>query len=219
MPQRPIPALGYSWLTSLYDPVVRWTTRERTFKAKLLAQANVAAGDRVLDVGCGTATLAVALKQRHPDADVVGLDADIEILKIARRKIHAAGVEVALDVGRADHLPYEDATFDRAFSSLMLHHLTRAEKRATLAELCRVLRPGGQLHVADWGRAQDIVMRGAFLLVQALDGFKTTADNVQGKLPELIAEAGFCNVRETERLRTPLGTLSLYRGDRPHPQP
>jgi ubiquinone/menaquinone biosynthesis C-methylase UbiE len=215
MPERPIPALGYSWLTSLYDPVVRWTTRERTFKGKLLAQAAVSPGDRVLDVGCGTGTLTIELKQRCPESTIVGIDADADVLAIAARKLRAAGVEVALDIGRSDDLPYEDATFDRAVSSLMLHHLTRAEKKMTLRELFRVLRPGGQLHVADWGRAQDIVMRGAFLVVQLLDGFETTTDNVHGALPELISAAGFQAVCETERMRTPLGTLSLYRGDRP----
>ena len=215
MSARPIPALGYSWLTSLYDPVVRWTTRERTFKSKFLAQAAVSPGHRVLDIGCGTGTLVIELKQRCPQATVTGLDADADVLTIAARKLRAAGVEATLDIGRCDHLPYEDATFDRALSSLMLHHLTRAEKQRTLTELFRVLRPGGHLYIADWGRAHDIFMRGAFLVVQLLDGFKTTSDNVQGALPALIAAAGFQGVRETERMRTPVGTLSLYRGDRP----
>jgi hypothetical protein len=77
------------------------------------------------------------------------------------------------------------------------------------------LRPGGQVHIADWGKAQDAVMRGAFFLIQLLDGFATTTDNVRGKIPEFLREAGLADVRETGRLRTVFGTLSLYRGERP----
>ena len=71
MPESFTPALGYSWLTSFYDPVVRWTTREAEFKARLLAQAEIRPRHRVLDVGCGTATLAMMVKRQQPDATVV----------------------------------------------------------------------------------------------------------------------------------------------------
>ena len=70
-----LPALAYRRLTRFYDPVVRWSTRERTIKARLLAQADIRDGHRVLDVGCGTGTLAVAIKEATPRADVIGLDA------------------------------------------------------------------------------------------------------------------------------------------------
>jgi SAM-dependent methyltransferase len=81
-----IPALRFRWLTAVYDPVVALTTRERTFKHRLLSQAQIEPGMRVLDLGCGTGTLAVWLKQRTPAAEVVGLDADPAVLALARRK-------------------------------------------------------------------------------------------------------------------------------------
>ncbi|MHB1242982.1 MAG: class I SAM-dependent methyltransferase, partial [Gaiellaceae bacterium] len=95
--------------------------------------------------------------------------------------------------------------------SLLFHHLTLDGKRATLAEARRVLRPGGELHIADWGRPHDPLMRAAFLPVQLLDGFATTADNVRGALPALVAAAGFDPVRETRRRRTAFGTLTFLR--------
>jgi SAM-dependent methyltransferase len=94
---------------------------------------------------------------------------------------------------------------------LLFHHLPPDEKRRTLSEVWRVLRPGGELHFADWGEAEDWRMRTAFLLVQLLDGFKNTSENVNGKLPELLDHTGFIDVRETERLRTILGNLTLIR--------
>mgnify|MGYP002777777494 CR=1 FL=1 len=215
MAERYIPALGHAWLTGLYDPVLRFTLREGTFKSRLVAQADIRPGHRVLDLGCGTATLTIRIKRSHPDAEVVGLDGDPDILRRAADKVAAAAVDIALDHGLADQLPYADASFDRVVTSLLLHHLTSDTKRRTLSEIFRVLRPGGQVHIADWGRAQDVVMRAAFLVVQLLDGFATTDDNVQGRLPAMLRGAGFTDVREADRLRTVYGTLSLYHGERP----
>ncbi len=202
--------LKYDWLTSFYDPLLSWTLREETFKRQLIAQANIAPGHRVLDLGCGTATLTLLIKQLHPQAEVVGLDGDAKALAMAQNKIAQAGVEMALVQSLSYQMDFPDASFDRVLSSLVFHHLTSANKYRTLKEIFRVLKPGGALHVADWGKAQNLVMRGAFLLVQMLDGFATTTENVQGKLPDYFREAGFANVRETKRYMTVYGTLSLY---------
>lgn len=210
MQERYIPALAYRWLTPLYDPVVRWTTREKTFKAALLAQAELHPGDRVLDLACGTATLTIAAKQRYPTAMIVGLDGDAEILERARAKAREAGVALHFEQARAQTIPFPDKSLDVVLSSLFFHHLTRESKLAVLREVLRVLKPGGELHVADWGRAANPLMRALFFLVQLLDGFATTADNVAGKLPELMREAGFSDVSEQRRFATPLGTISLY---------
>jgi len=210
-----IPALKYGCLTPLYDPLIRWTLRESTFKRQLLKQARIERGHRVLDLGCGTGTLTLLIKSYYPRADVVGLDGDPKVLEIARAKATRAGLDVTLDNGIAYELPYADESFDRVISSLLFHHLTRENKERTLKKTFRVLRRGGQLHVADWGKAQNMLMRTAFLLVQMLDGFVTTADNVRGFLPELIRAAGFESVRESARYMTIVGTLSLYEARKP----
>jgi cyclopropane fatty-acyl-phospholipid synthase-like methyltransferase len=100
-----IPALGYRWLTRFYDPVVRLTTREATFKEALLRQASIRDGHRILDLGCGTGTLVIMVKRAYPSAEVFGLDADPEALKLARTKLEEAGVEGQLDQGLASALP------------------------------------------------------------------------------------------------------------------
>lgn len=212
---RYIPALRFDALTRFYDPIVAVTTRERAFKTRLVEQMNLKAGQRLLDVGCGTATLTLMLKRSCPDADVVGLDGDPAALAIARSKADDAGLAIELREGMSSSLGVPNQSFDRITSSLLLHHLGFVAKMCTLSSMLRALKPEGQLHIADWGRAQDPLMRIAFIGVQLLDGFATTTDNVRGKLPEYIARAGFVDVEETSRIRTPLGTLSLYRATRP----
>lgn len=212
-----IPALRYPWLTSLYDPMVAWTTREATFKRALLAQAGIQPGQRVLDLGCGTATLTLALKRAAADCLVVGLDGDPAILGQARAKANRAGVAIAFYRGLSYALPYASESFDRVVSSLFFHHLTRVDKRKTFAEIVRVLKPGGELHVADWGQPQNVLMRLAFLGVQVLDGFVTTNDNVRGLLSTLMAESGLANVHVTTQYSTLFGTMTLYRSTKPLP--
>ena len=209
--ERYVPALGYRWLTALYDPVVRVTTRERTFKAALLAQAALGPGESVLDLACGTATLTIAAKLDEPRAELSGLDGDPEILKLARAKAERAGAEIRFDEGYSDRMPYADARFDKVLCSLFFHHLGSDAKLRSFREILRVLKPGGELHVADWGRAANPLMRFAFLGIQLLDGFPNTADNARGLLPQFIRDCSFVDVAETRRYATVFGTLSLYR--------
>ena len=210
-----IPALKYDWLTSFYDPLMQWLLREDVFKRQLLAQARIEPGHRVLDLGCGTGTLTLLIKQNHPQAEVTGLDGDPKALQIARGKAAQRQLSVTLDEGLAQQLPYPDASFDRVVSSLFFHHLTRENKQKALGEAFRVLRGGGELHVADWGEPKNFLFRGAFLIVQLLDGFETTTDNVKGRLPEMIAAAGFQSVQQTAQFGTLTGTMALYRAVKP----
>jgi SAM-dependent methyltransferase len=213
--RRYVPALRFHLLTRLYDPVVRWTTREATFKQRLIAQAKPAAASRVLDLGCGTGTLALMVKRAQPSVDVVGIDPDPEILERARAKARDARLDIQLDQGFSTDLPYEDETFDTVLSTLVLHHLTGPDKRRSLREIARVLRPGGELHVADWGRPSDPLMRMLFLPVRLGDGIEQTRDNAAGALPQIFEQGGLEQATETDRLRTLFGTLSLYRARKP----
>jgi SAM-dependent methyltransferase len=159
------------------------------------------------------------IKRAHLSAEVFGFDADPEALKLARTKLEEAGIEVQLDQGLASALPYANESFDGILSSLFFHHLPSELKLEAMREVLRVLRPGGEFHIADWGKPTSLVMRLAFIGVQLVDGCATTTDNVRGRLPDLLGLAGFDKVEITNCYSTPLGTVSLYRASKLFPWP
>ena len=205
-----IPALRFHRLTPLFDFVAAVTVRDRTIKRHVLAGAGLIGGEEVLDVGCGTGTLAVMAARAAVGVKVTGLDADSAILARARRRAAEADLELRFDEGTSTELPYEDGSFDAVLCTLMLHHLSDDDKRRTASELRRVLRRGGRVIVADPGRPQDPLMRTAVLMtVQMLDGFANTALNVRGELPELLAAAGFREAAPRKRIRAMTGTYEV----------
>jgi len=211
-----IPALGFHRLTPLFDAVAAVAVRDRAIKRRVLACAAIASGEDVLDVGCGTGTLAIAAAGAAPGATVTGLDADPSILAKARNKAAGAGVEVGFDEAMSTALPYADASFDLVLSTLFFHHLPDEAKHQTAAELVRVLRPGGRLVVGDLGRPQDPLMRVAVrVTVQLLDGVATTALSVRGELPDVLTAAGLEAVSVPDRVRTPTGTYEVMTATRP----
>jgi len=207
-----IPALSFAWLTPLYDLLMRIGMQEKAFKRRLVDQADIQPGQRLLDLGCGTGTLTILIKQLHPGAEVVGLDGDAKILAIARSKAAKAGVEIVLEHGLASQLPYPDGSFDCVLTSLMIHHLTTTDKRTAMAEVYRVLRPGGEFHIADFGPPRGVYAR----LVSALiRGLERATENLKGLLPDMLRQAGFEGVEETAYYTTVFGMLVLMCGRKP----
>lgn len=208
---RYVPAAGWRAFTRLYDPVLAKTMREKRFRGEILRRvdADLPEGGTVVDVGSGTGTFALALQRRRSDAQVVGVDGDEEILAVARAKPGAESVEWR--EGLAQELPVEAASADVVTTSLMLHHLLPDDKRKALAEMRRILKPEGRLHVADWGRPGDPLMSGLFYGVQFADGFDRTADHRAGRLPGFIEEAGFGSIERYGRVRTGFGVIELLR--------
>jgi ubiquinone/menaquinone biosynthesis C-methylase UbiE len=145
-------ALAYDiavWMTSLGT--------ERAFRDKLVELARLAPGESVLDVGCGTGTLAIAARRRVGSAGKVnGIDPSPEMIARARKKTLKARVEVVFETAVAESLPFPQATFDAVLSTAMLHHLPDQEaRRQCIHEIRRVLRPGGRLLAVDFGGLAD----------------------------------------------------------------
>jgi ubiquinone/menaquinone biosynthesis C-methylase UbiE len=202
-------AARFDRLTPIYDLLVVALARERTWKPALLTQIRIEPGMRVLDLGCDTGTLAIALARLQPAATLVGLDGDAKILARARRKAADANVEIEFVEGLAQDPPLPRASFDAVVSSLLFHHLRPTTKEVALAKARELLRPGGHIHIADWGQPQDPLMRLLSTSVRLLDGAASTRDSLAGALPSLVARAGFSDVVETGVWRTAVGTLRL----------
>lgn len=182
-----IPALSFRFLTPFYDFIQKYIVRDVRYKTLLIQQANIQAGHKVLDLGCGTGTLAIMAKQSQPDAEVFGLDADPDMLKVAKQKADEKNASVTFDVGFTNQLPYPDNSFDRVMSSIMIHHLKTPDKIKTAQEIFRVLKPNGELHIIDFGKPYTLYGK---LLGPFLYKFEEANDNIAGDLPKIFGEPG-----------------------------
>ncbi|MBS1505956.1 MAG: class I SAM-dependent methyltransferase [Bacteroidetes bacterium] len=205
-----IPALKYDWLTKVYDLVLQFTMPERKFKSALIRQMEIKPNDRILDFGCGSLTLSIMAAQRHPQAQFFGVDIDEKIIFIAKEKLSKTGLNIDVQQYDGNRLPYPDNSFDHVMSSLVFHHLTLKQKYFALEEIHRILKPSGQFHIADFGKPTSIFQRFGFYLVQLLDGFQTTTDNIQNLLSNAIKET-FLELEETTHFKTMVGTVRLIK--------
>ena len=202
-----LPAAGHRFFLPLYDPITRLLGGRRMFGA-LIAQAALEPRQAVLDIGCGTGTLAILIKEAHPDVAVFGLDPDPPALARARRKADRAGVSVRFDRGFAEALEYADRTFDRVFSSMMFHHLHRDERSSVLAEVRRVLKPGGRLEFLDLAGGTHT------FLAQMLHGRQVNA-SAEDRLLKRMREAGLIDARRVATRSTILGAIAYYQAIAP----
>jgi ubiquinone/menaquinone biosynthesis C-methylase UbiE len=212
--ERYVPAAGRPVLTPVFDAVNAVTMRQRRWRPLLVDRAKAAGARRILDLGCGTGAMAIALARDLPAAKVIGIDGDPAVLRRARAKAAKVGVELELHEALADAIPLADESVDCVVSTLVFHHLPADVKRRALIEARRVLVPGGRLLICDIGRSRDPVMRAVFFLVQLLDGFDATQENVEGKLPQIVAQSGFNDVVILRRVRTGGGSLDVIQAER-----
>lgn len=205
-----IPAAGHDAFLPGYGLLTRLAGFNRVHDG-LIAQAELDGDQRVLEIGCGPGNLSVRAKRAHPSISVVGSDPDPLALRRAQRKA-ARLTGIRFEHGYAQRLPYADGEFDRVLSSMMLHHLDAEAKPAAAAEVFRVLRPGGRLHVVDMGGH-----------MTAHDGLSArltlhspmAAGNLGDAIPELLRAAGFdCDEIASHRQRF-IGRLTYYRATRP----
>lgn len=212
------PALGSGSLTGAYDLAIRLLTRERRWREGLLAQVAPGSGETILDVGCGTGSLAIMLKRAAPGARVIGLDPDSQILAIAADKAKRAGVNIEWRQGFASDAAAFTGGIDKAVSSLVFHQIPLAGKSESLAAMFAAVRPGGEVHIADYARQPGRLMRFLFrLTVQMVDGKADTQPNVDGALETELAALTETQVRPSLVVSTLTGAISLFSATRPIP--
>jgi ubiquinone/menaquinone biosynthesis C-methylase UbiE len=206
------PALLNDRFTPIYDFFAKLFLPEMQFKRALIDHARIAPGQRVLDLGAGTGTLAIMIKQTQPKAQVIGLDGDPKVITIAREKASRSGTDIDFELGNAAALPYSDQSFDRVLSTLVMSVLNREQKTLAIRDSYRVLKRGGELYIADfsqphtwWGR----------MVAPRIRRFEPIADNLDGLLPVLFRSAGLVNIEEARRYATVFGTISILSGQKP----
>jgi ubiquinone/menaquinone biosynthesis C-methylase UbiE len=190
-----IPAASYHWLLPAFDLVMKLTGADPA-RSALVRQAELRPAQQILDIGCGTGSLAILLKQLHPQIDAVGLDPDSKALALARRKAQRAAVSPRFDQGFSDALEYADDSFDHVFSSFMFHHLRSNQKEDTLREIRRVLKPGGYLHLLDFRGPNT---GDTHPLTRWFHSRRSFRDNAENRILELITRAGLAEAHVVRR--------------------
>jgi ubiquinone/menaquinone biosynthesis C-methylase UbiE len=208
-----LPAAGHDWFLPLYDPLTKLLGFDSS-RRRLLEQAALERHHRVLDVGCGTGTLAVLIKRLYPTVDVTAVDPDPRALARAKRKAASASVAVRFETGFADALPYADATFDRVFSSMMLHHVEPGEKENALREMHRVLKRGGRFELLDFATPS---AHGHGALSRLIHSHHRLKDNSEGRIVQLLTAAGFADASKLHEEAMLAGRVAYFEARKPAP--
>lgn len=203
-----VPAAGVPAFTRFYDLVVDNLTGERLLRRGIVRAIAADNPGSVLEIGCGTGSLAVELADLIPHAEMTGIDVDPVALSIANAKDRLE--RVAWLQGSATDLPFEDDCFDCVAISLVMHHLMPEQQPEALREANRVLRRGGRLHILDFGRPRGMLPRIGSPLLKLLDGRANTTPIFNGELPGMIDAAGFADRRLLHRFGTPFGTIERF---------
>ena len=204
-----IPALKFKWLSPFFDVFLAALFPEKPFKMELIRKMEILSGEKILDFGSGTGTLLVMAKTAHPDAEIQGVDIDPDIIKIARKKIADRKLDIKITRYDGKRLPFGDNSIDKVMSSLVFHHISTDRKPLILKEIFRVLKPGGKIIIADFGRPSGFwsVFASNFLML-----LEPIGDNIRGRIPGFMEQAGFRNVEEKGRIKTAFGVLTYYFG-------
>lgn len=194
-----VPAAGHHWLLPLYDPFMRLFTRERRWRGAIVDSLDLAPNDIVVDVGCGTGSLAVMAKEKVPQATVIGIDPDRKVLNKAEAKARHKGLSVALHMGFGNDVArlVGAGQASKIVSSLAFHHMQAEMQAETLASIRRALKSGGLLRIADFASASHL-------------------PGPTGRLASDIAAAGFQNVRTLAAFRVAFADVVLVGAEKPH---
>jgi ubiquinone/menaquinone biosynthesis C-methylase UbiE len=177
-----------------YDFTVNIVTlgKARALRKMTVEQALIKPGESVLDVGCGTGEVTLRAKTRAKEGKAYGIDPAPEMIAVARKKALQRKLEIDFRVGVIEALPFPDASLDVVTSSLMMHHLPEELKVRGLAEIYRVLKPGGRLLIADFMRPTGSFLNHIFIAFTKHQGLKSGIEDLQ----KLLKNAGFGQITQ-----------------------
>jgi ubiquinone/menaquinone biosynthesis C-methylase UbiE len=193
-----------------YDLAVNITTlgQSRRLRKMTVDNALIKPGDSVLDVGCGTGAVTLLAKTRSgKDGKVYGIDPAPEMIVVARKKAARKGPEIDFRLGVIESLPFGDSTMDVVTSSLMMHHLPEDVKVRGLAEIYRVLKPGGRLLIADFMRPTGSFLNQLFIAFTRHQALESGIEDLQ----KLLKDAGFGQIAKLEEKILMIGFVRAIR--------
>ena len=189
-----IPAARFHLLTPLFDALCSVVGLGRRYRRRIVASLNIPNGKvRVMDAGCGSGSLAIDVKRKYPHAVLYAVDADSRILTIAGKKSQEQKVQIHFREAFLQKLPFPHDSFDVVYSSLVFHHLNSEIKKEAMREIHRVLKKEGRFLMMDFGQPKNKFFS-IFSWFTIL--FEEGYDNYQGKIPKMLSEAGFREVKE-----------------------
>lgn len=203
-----IPALRFHWLTRIYDPLIERWLATAPMRAAVVEALDLRPGMRVMELGCGPGRLAVEIKRRHPGVILEAVDADPEMIAMARRNAEQAGVEITFREADITRLP-SLGRYDRIYSTLVFHHLRPEGKWSALRWVREALGPDGRFVVADFGRPHGLTQWLVSHLVQPLDGIANTAPHRDGRFERMLGET-FGTAEHVTAWKTFAGTFQVW---------
>lgn len=203
-----IQPLGPSWFTGAYDPLTaRWPAGNK-MRTTVIDALRLASDERLLELGCGSGRLAIQIKRRWPRVAITAVDGNRDIMKVARHRAQQAGVDINFVLGDFTTCPLE-GTFDRVYSTLVLHHLNLEAKKEVFARIRGVLADNGRFVVADFsghhGSGQAVLTK-----------LSTLSDPLGGKQPhrdgsfEAAMREAFTSVRSLARIPSIFGAIEVW---------
>jgi ubiquinone/menaquinone biosynthesis C-methylase UbiE len=201
-------------VAKLYDPLIDRLSfgREHRFRELTLQHMAITHEDQILDIGCGTGTLTLlAAEHLRSEGSIIGIDAAPKMIAIAQGKAKRQGSSARFQTAIAEKLPFADGQFTMVVNSMFCHHIDLELKCLAFAEMRRVLGPGGRLITADIDTPSTLLgwltgWLGRWLLLQP-----ELTDNLRGKLPALMTEAGFVDVKRAAHVH---GLISFWTANR-----
>jgi len=162
---------------------------------------SIRVGDHVLDVGCGTGSLAFAIANTAQPAKIVGIDSSVPFIEYVRST--NTDPRVTFEIGDAQQLPYPDASFDKSLSLLAIHMVP--DPTRVVAEMHRVTRPGGMVALCSWDTSGGVELHTIFR--KAATAVDPSAEiprssslnfrRKEGAIRALLVESGLREVEET----------------------